>query len=119
MRYLIMIYSNPKSREIWEGFTDEQRAEGWAAHRSLMADMAAAEELVLVQGLADPSRGKVVTTEDDGSAVVTDGPFAEAKEYLAGFFVVECEADRAIEYAARIPEAGHGLVEVRPIVSAG
>ena len=47
--------------------------------------------------------------------MTTDGPYAEAKEYLAGVFLLECESlERAMEHAARIPEAAHGLVELRP-----
>jgi len=50
--------------------------------------------------------------------IASDGPFAEAKEQLAGFFLVECDSmQRAIEQAARIPEAGLGLVEVRPVMT--
>lgn len=49
---------------------------------------------------------------------VTDGPFAEAKELMAGFYLVECDGiDRALEIAARIPEAAMGLVEVRPVTA--
>ena len=49
--------------------------------------------------------------------MATDRPFAEVKEHLAGFYLVDCESiDRAVEHAARIPEAGFGLVEVRPIM---
>jgi hypothetical protein len=52
--------------------------------------------------------------------MTTDGPFAEAKELLAGFFLVDCDrAERAIEIAARVPEAEYGLVEVRPVLSLG
>jgi hypothetical protein len=48
----------------------------------------------------------------------TDGPFAEVKEHLAGFFLIECESmERAIGYAARVPEAALGLVEVRPVLN--
>jgi hypothetical protein len=52
--------------------------------------------------------------------MTTDGPFAESKEFLAGFFLVDCASlDRAIEHASRIPEAASGLVEVRPVMSLG
>lgn len=52
--------------------------------------------------------------------MTSDGPFAEAKELLAGFYLVECEdIDRAIEIAGRIPEAELGLVEVRPALDLG
>jgi hypothetical protein len=53
---------------------------------------------------------------DEGRTMTTDGPFAEGKEHLAGFFLLECESiDRAVEHAARLPEAAFGLVEVRPV----
>jgi hypothetical protein len=53
----------------------------------------------------------------DGRTMTTDGPFAEVKEQLAGFFLIECESfERAIEHAARVPEATLGLVEVRPVM---
>ena len=54
----------------------------------------------------------------DGEALVTDGPFAETKEDLGGFYLFECQdLDEAIELAARIPGAQHGSIEVRPISS--
>jgi hypothetical protein len=55
-----------------------------------------------------------------GQPMPSDGPFAEAKEHLAGFFLVECDSiERAAEHAARIPESVYGLVEVRPALAAG
>ena len=52
----------------------------------------------------------------DGEALVTDGPYAEVKEALGGYYLFECESmDEAVEYAARIPGAEHGAVEVRPV----
>ena len=48
--------------------------------------------------------------------VTSDGPYAESKELLAGFFLIDCESlDRAVEIAARLPEAELGLIEVRPV----
>ena len=53
----------------------------------------------------------------EGGTLTTDGPFAEVKEYLVGFYLVECaDLDRAVEIAAKVPEAFMGLVEVRPVV---
>jgi hypothetical protein len=53
----------------------------------------------------------------DGRTLVTDGPFAETKEQLGGYFVVECESiDDAIEAAGRMPTARNGCIEVRPLV---
>ena len=52
----------------------------------------------------------------DGESLVTDGPYAEVKEALGGYFIFECESmDEAVEYAAKIPGAQHGAIEVRPV----
>ena len=51
-----------------------------------------------------------------GEPLVTDGPFAEAKEHLAGFYVVDCSAERAVEIAARVPDAAWSEVLVRPVL---
>lgn len=116
MKYLILIYSNPRSREIWEGFSEAERAEGWRTHGALVEDLADAGELVVVEGLADPSQSRCVQVRD-GTAMTSDGPFAETKEYLAGFFLIECtDMEQAVRHASRIPEASLGLVEVRPVL---
>jgi hypothetical protein len=114
VKYLILIYSNPASREMWEAFSADERSEGLAYYASLVEDLEASGELIVTEALADPSLTKRVTVRE-GQAMTSDGPFAEAKELLAGFFLVECEsAERALEIAARVPEAELGLVEVRP-----
>ena len=119
MKYLILIWSNPASREIWEGFSDEQRAEGFRYYGALTDELAASGELIVTEALADPSLTRRVTVRD-GQTVTTDGPFAEAKELLAGFFLVDCDTpERAVEIAARMPEAEFGLVEVRPVLQLG
>ena len=116
MKYLILIYGNPRSRSTWEGFTDAERAKGWAAYAALNQDLAASGELVVSEALADPSLARRVTVQA-GRTTTTDGPFAEVKEQLAGFFLVECESiERAVEIAARVPEADLGLLEVRPVM---
>jgi hypothetical protein len=58
----------------------------------------------------------VVRAGGNGSPVTTDGPYAETKEQLGGFYILDCEnLDEAVEWAAKIPAASHGMVEVRPI----
>jgi hypothetical protein len=117
VKYLILIYSNPKSREVWDGFSRDQRAAGLREYEALHESMVASGELIVSEALADPSLAKRVTARE-GQTIVTDGPYAEAKEHLAGFFLVECASmERALEQAARIPEAALGLVEVRPIMA--
>jgi hypothetical protein len=119
VKYLILIYGNPESRAIWEGFSDAERAEGYAVYAALKEELAASGELIVTEALARPSLGKRVSVRE-GNTMTTDGPFAEAKELLAGFFLLECESmERALEHAARVPEAELGLVEVRPVLVLG
>jgi hypothetical protein len=119
VKYLILIYSNPASREIWEGFSEDEQAAGFRYYEALADELAASGELIVTEALADPSLTRRVTVRE-GQTLTSDGPFAEAKELLAGFFLVDCEsADRAVEVAARMPEAELGLVEVRPVLDLG
>ncbi|MDQ0893413.1 YciI family protein [Agromyces ramosus] len=116
MKYLIQIYSNPASRAVWEGFTPEQQAEGYGFYQGISSELAASGELIATEALADISLAKRVTHSDSGT-VASDGPFAETKELLAGFYLVDCESEaRAVEIAGRFPEAAYGLVEVRPVL---
>ena len=119
MKYLIMVYGNPQSRAIWEGFTDEQRAAGMSEHLALRDAIAAAGELLRTERLADPSTATRLPGQPEALAALglpSDGPFAESKEHLAGFYLVDCPSqERAMEWAAKIPEAALGLVELRPV----
>ena len=119
MKYLVLIYSNPASREIWESFSDEQQADGFRYYNALAEELVASGELIVTEALADASLTKRVTVRD-GQTLTSDGPFAEAKELLAGFFLLEVDSEqRALEIAARVPEAELGLVEVRPVLQLG
>ena len=117
MKYMILIHSNPASREAWEKFSEAERIEGMDAYAALNEDLTESGELIVTEALADASSGKRVTVED-GRTIISDGPFAEAKEQLAGFYLVECESvDRAIEIAAQVPGVPPLEVEVRPVLS--
>ncbi|GAA1557606.1 hypothetical protein GCM10009789_08750 [Kribbella sancticallisti] len=81
----------------------------------LLAELSERGELVVAEPLAAPSRTKVVRVRD-GVRATTDGPYSEAKEQLAGVFIVDVDSpERAEEIAARIPEAEYFGVELRPI----
>jgi hypothetical protein len=119
VKYLVLIYSNPESRQIWEGFSDDQRAEGYRYYAALTEELASSGELIVSEALADPSLTTRVSVRD-GQTLTSDGPFAETKELLGGFFLLDCESgERAVEIAARMPEAQLGLVEVRPVLELG
>lgn len=117
MKYVILIHSNQESRAMWEDFPPEEQAAGLRYYASITEDLMTSSELIVTEALADPSTATQVTVTA-GKTITTDGPFAEAKEHLAGFYLVDCESkERAVEIAARIPEAELGLVEVRPVMS--
>jgi hypothetical protein len=117
MKFLIGLHINPA---VLDALTDEEKAALGAGHGTFIAALKDSGELITTQALADPSQAVVVSVRD-GQPVVTDGPFLEAKEYLGGFYLVDCESrERAIELAARIPDAAiAGLgVEVRQVMFA-
>jgi hypothetical protein len=81
----------------------------------LLTELSERGELVVAEPLAAPNRTKVVRVRE-GVRATTDGPYSEAKEQLAGVFIVDVESpERAEEIAARIPEAQFFAVELRPI----
>lgn len=115
MRYLVLIYTNPDARQLWEQLPEADKALGVRAYARLNENLVATGEMIVSESLADPSLTKRVVVRD-GEVMTSDGPFAEVKEQLAGFYLVECDTvERATEIAARIPEAEVGVVEVRPV----
>ena len=117
MKYIILIHSNPQSRDIWESFSPAKQQEGYAAYQALADELNARGELILTEALGDISTAKRVTTSETG-VVTSDGPFAEAKEHLAGIFLIDVPSEeRAVEIAGKFPEAVLGLIEVRPIMN--
>ena len=108
MRYAILIYGDeqtptPVSNEMgpWEAFGQEVAEKG------------------LLQGgeALQPTSTATTVRVHDGKTLTTDGPFAETKEQLGGFYLLDCkDLDEAIEYAAKIPSAPWGSVEVRPVM---
>ncbi|WP_344222522.1 YciI family protein [Kribbella sancticallisti] len=110
---MLLIYSNPES---WAGLSAEQREDLTKSHRDLTRELEDHGVLVSGAGLADPITSRTVVVRDD-TRTTTDGPYAEAKEHLAGFYLVECDTiDQALDYAARMPDAKYVAVEVRPVM---
>jgi hypothetical protein len=109
---MLLIYSNPAAQQaVAEGFDDVM-----AEVDALMQELGESGELAGGQALAEPGAARTVTVRD-GVPAVTDGPFLEAKEYLAGYLIVDCaDIERATEIAARWPDARLCAMEVRPII---
>lgn len=116
MKYLLMIVMNPA---VWEGLSEEEQKAVVASHDDFQKLLTESGELVGFVALADPSASRTVRVRD-GLPAVTDGPYVESKEFLAGYYVVSCDTPaRAEELAGLIPDARFTGIEVRPVMNAG
>lgn len=114
MKYMLLIYSNEASRAALAKDLDGILGEV----DTIVRELTESGELIGGEGLADPSNTKTVRVQR-GVPVVTDGPYLEAKEQCAGYCLVECETiERAVEIAARWPDARYSALEVRPLMDA-
>jgi hypothetical protein len=99
----------------WDALSAEEREAVYDRYRAFAQEARGAGVLLGGDELASIRDATTVRVRGD-ETLVTDGPYAEVKEALGGYFLFECESmDEAIEYAARIPGAEHGAVEVRPL----
>jgi hypothetical protein len=113
VKYMLLIYDNADTRNLFFGEGGDALM---AEVDAVMKELTESGELVGGEALADPSNTRTVRPRD-GVPAVTDGPFAEAKEHLGGYLIVECESvERATEIAARWPNARFSAMEVRPIM---
>ena|SRR3974390_80882 len=111
MRYALMMCTDESA-----AIGAEERARRAAALDSFTDQMAARGTLLAIEQLHGTETAATVRCWDGGDVMITDGPFAETKEQIAGFFVVECkDLDEAIEVATAVPAAWYGTVEVRPV----
>lgn len=116
MKYMIMTFGSAEA--ALETMGREWMVEMIKFMKQLDEDLRNSGELVDEHGLADGSRAKTVRFED-GMPVATDGPFAEAKESLVGYWIVDVESEaRAIEIASRIVSFVKVPIEVRPVMDA-
>ena len=113
MKYLMMIYQ-PEST-LAESQSEETRNKIFAEYGALTASMHEKGQYRAGERLQPVSTATTVRVRD-GKTLTTDGPFAETREQLGGFYMIEAEhLDDAIALAARIPSARYGSIEVRPI----
>ncbi len=114
MRYMLLMYS----RETPEGPTPDEVDALIRDHSALVTDAKRKGVLLAVEGLKPTATATTVRIQD-GKALVLDGPFAETKEQLAGYYILECrDLDEAVEWAKRMPTAckgSSGCVEIRPV----
>jgi hypothetical protein len=113
MKYVALIYSNPGA---FDALSEEERERFGAEADAYIKELEGTGELVGGAALADIEQTKVVRVRD-GVAATTDGPFAEAKEQLAGYYVLDVESiDRAAELVAKDPAARVWAIELRPVM---
>jgi hypothetical protein len=113
MRYMLLIYAAPGTGPA-DG-SPEQAAEmkEWYSYTQELVDAGA---MISGEALHGAEAATTVRVRE-GETVVTDGPFAETKEVLGGFYAIEAEnVDAALEWAAKVPAAPYGAIEVRPIM---
>lgn len=112
MQYLLLIYHNESE---WEKVGQPQQAIIYQEYRELIQRLAAAGKYIAGDELKPTTTATTVRVRD-GRQTITDGPFAETKEQLGGYFLVNAsDLDEAIAIAAEIPSARDGSIEIRPV----
>jgi hypothetical protein len=116
MKYLCLIYDNEKA---WENMSKEESAAIFGEYGALTNDIKKSGHWVGGNPLQPTSTATTVRVRQ-GKVSTTDGPFAETKEQLGGYYLVEAkDLNEAIQLAARIPSVRTGSIEVRPIMEMG
>jgi hypothetical protein len=112
MQYMLMAYVNEAG---WPTLTKAEQEQGVAAYMAYTEAMTKAGVLKGSNRLK-PSSAATTVRDANGKSQVLDGPYADSKEQLGGYFLIDVpDLDAAISWAARCPATGHGVVEVRPL----
>ena len=113
MKYMLLIYHDEQS---WDGLSQAEQEQIYSEYRELMGQLQGNGQFVSGSELQPITTATSVRVRD-GKQLVTDGPFAETREQLGGYFLIEAKnLDEATSIAARIPSARTGTIEVRPLV---
>ncbi|MGI9659225.1 MAG: YciI family protein [Gaiellaceae bacterium] len=116
MRYVFLIYLDP---DVLPEPDTPELLEEWARYDQFTRETGTRQVFETADALQPSETSTTVRVRND-ETLVTDGPFAETKEQLAGFYVLHCEdIDEALTLASKIPGARHGVIEVRPVVDYG
>jgi hypothetical protein len=113
VQYLLLIYDDEKG---WDSISEQDRKTIMDAYNHYTDEVEKAGVSRAGEAL-QPTASATTVRVRNGETLLTDGPFAETKEQLGGFYLVECDTlDEAIEWAAKIPSAASGSIEVRPVM---
>jgi len=117
MKYMLLFYGNASQALHFQHLTTEEHAAARQRWFDLLADMKAAGVYLSNHGLAPVTNATTVRVQN-GETVATPGPFAETDEHLEGYFQLDCKTlDEAIGWAAKMPYAKGGSVEIRPMIT--
>jgi len=112
MKYMLLIYDDESA---WASMAEDESKSMFDEYLSFSNDLVAAGQFVAGDPLESVSTATTVRVRD-GRTTTTDGPFAETKEQLAGYYVVDVPSlDEALAWAAKVPSARIGSIEVRPV----
>ena len=113
MKYMLLIYHDEQS---WDSRTEDERQKTYAEYRQLIDELKSSGRYIASDQLQPTATAQSVRVRN-GREFITDGPFAETREQVGGFFMIEADdANEANKIAARIPSARTGTIEVRPVV---
>jgi hypothetical protein len=113
MQYMLLIYGDQNG---WETLSEEERGQMMQAYGSFTEELRDSGSMVAGDALQTTDTATTVRVRND-ETLTTDGPFAETKEQLGGYYIVEAGSlDEAIEWASKIPGSRYGSVEVRPVM---
>ena len=113
MKYMLLIYHD---EQTWNGHSEAERQQIYREYRQLIEELQSGGQYLVGDQLQATTTASTVQVRN-GKRMVTDGPFAETREQLGGFFMIDAkDLDEATSIAARIPSARTGSVEVRPVV---
>jgi len=116
MRYLLTLHMNPT---LWATLTDDQKNAVYEGHGAFSKLITDSGEMVETKALAEPATTKTVQVKN-GVAQTKNGGYVESEAFLCGYYVVDVESEeRAVELAAKIPDAEYTAVEVRKVVHEG
>lgn len=114
MQYMLLIYNDPSS---WESMSEAEQGAIYGAYGAFSEELQASGKHVTGDALQDISTATSIRVRD-GETLTTDGPFAETKEVLGGYYLIDVDTlDEALEWGAKLPGATYGTVEVRPVVT--
>jgi hypothetical protein len=114
MQYMLLIYNDPQG---WESMSEAERGEIYNAYGTFTAELQASGKMVAGDALQATDTATSVRVRD-GETLTTDGPFAETKEVLGGYYLIDVESlDEALEWGSKVPGARYGTIEVRPVVT--